>query len=76
MLRNEHKQDMLIHNNYVNKVEELKAQIEKMKCCQMCKHLLNSGSCLKADTEEVRKWDNFLIETRRKNFCKNWELGE
>lgn len=50
--------------------------IDKVHCCQMCKHLLNGGSCLKGDTEEVKKWENFLIETRRKNFCKNWELAE
>lgn len=50
--------------------------IEKIHCCQMCKHLQNNGSCLKADNEEVKKWGDFLIETRRKNFCKNWELVE
>lgn len=60
----------------LDKIQSLKAQIEKMKCCQMCKHLENSGSCLKANDKEVKEWGNFLIETRRTHYCTNWELVE
>lgn len=80
MLRNEHKQDMAIHNNYVNKVAELKMQIEKLKCfihseidfCMYCP-LTNEcendeGTCPYAyATEEEQK--NFLMD-----FIKKWEL--
>lgn len=61
MLRNEHKQDMLIHNNYVNKVEELKAQIEKMKCC---------GNCINYDND-----NNLCNKIHRYSHecCKEWE---
>lgn len=59
-----------------DKVTELKKQIEKIKCCQMCKYLEDNGSCLRADKDEVNKWGDFLIGTRRKNHCKYWEIAE
>lgn len=56
--------------------EEIINALEKTKCCQMCKYLEDNGSCLRADKDEVNKWGDFLIGTRRKNHCKYWELAE
>ena len=58
------------------KIKALEEMIEKMKCCQMCKYLEHNGSCLRADKDEVNKWGDFLIGTRRKNHCKYWELAK
>ena len=41
------------------KIEELKAQIEKMKCCHNCEKYKNKSEC-----------ESFT----RLGFCKKWEL--
>ena len=45
---------------------ELKAQIEKMKCCWNCEHFNSEGKYCKLDKSSRSFWDD----------CNKWELAE
>ena len=45
---------------YQKQVDELKAQIEKMKCCAICRHVGDFGVCL--CNEECHHKDKFELE--------------
>lgn len=48
------------------KIDELKQQIEKMKCCYMCKHV-DCGHC---------RYEGMFIEYEDMEICDKWELTE
>ena len=57
---------------FADRIIELEAQIEKMKCCEMCKHKnLNWGF---SPICEAR--DNIKIENPLTCKCDKWEIKE
>ena len=61
-----------VHTDNSKVIAELKAQIEKMKCCEMCKHKnLNWGF---SPICEAR--DNINIENPLTCKCDKWEIKE